>query len=197
MSDTRQATMAAEGKSCDPPQSTRRTRRHRHEGSTVMRTYLALAALTLSLGSLAACGSDDQKSSSHASATDTYCKELKSDKAYFDTLGGSSPDVSKFDDAFARMHSLAGKAPSPVKDDWKTLDGALTSITDALKDAGISFADIAKMQQGQIPKGTDPQKIAALAPKLQAMSSAKVEAASTAIKKHAQSTCHVKLGSTS
>ena len=73
-----------------------------------------------------------------------------------------------------------------MADDWKTLDRALTSITDALKDAGISFADIAKMQQGQMPKGADPQKLAALAPKLQEMSSAKVETASKNIEKHAK-----------
>ena len=154
-----------------------------------MRTSLVLAALALSLGSLTACGSDEN------SADSSYCKELKADKAYFASLGSGSPDVSKLDDAFAKMHSLAGKAPAAVKDDWKTLDTALTSITNALKDAGISFADIAKMQQGQIPKGADPQKLAALAPKLQEMSSAKLETASKNIEKHAKSTCKVTLGS--
>jgi hypothetical protein len=151
-----------------------------------MRPTIALAALTLALASLTACGSD---------ANSAYCKELKSDKAYFANFSGSSPDVSKLDEAFNRMHSLADKAPDDVADDWKVLDKALTSITDALKDAGISFADIAKMQQGQMPKGADPQKIAALAPKLQAMSSAKVEKASKNIEKHAKDTCGVKLGS--
>ena len=146
-----------------------------------MRPTIALAALTLALGTLTACGSSD-------SASSDYCKELKADKAYFANFGGSSPDVSKLDDAFKRMHSLADKAPDAVKDDWQVLDHALTSITDALKAAGISFADIAKMQQGQIPKGADPQKIAALAPKLQAMSSAKVEKASKDIEKHAKDT---------
>jgi hypothetical protein len=154
-----------------------------------MRTSLVLAALALSLGSLTACGSDEN------SADSSYCKELKADKAYFASLGSSSPDVSKLDDAFAKMHSLAGKAPDAVADDWKVLDKALTSITDALKDAGINFADIAKMQQGQIPKGADPSKLAALAPKLQEISSAKVETASNNIKKHAKTTCKVTLGS--
>jgi hypothetical protein len=51
------------------------------------------------------------------------------------------------------------------------------------------------MQTGQAPKGVDPQKLAALAPKLQAMGGAKVETASKAISKHAKSTCNVKLGS--
>jgi hypothetical protein len=151
-----------------------------------MRSSVALAALALALASLTACGSD---------ADSAYCKDLKADKAYFASFNGGNPDVSKLDDAFNRMHSLADEAPDPVADDWKVLDKALTSITDALKDAGISFADIAKMQQGQLPKGADPQKIAALAPKLQAMSSAKVEKASKSIEKHAKDTCGVKLGS--
>ena len=155
-----------------------------------MRTSIAFAALTLTLASLTGCGSG-----SSSGADSSYCKELKADKAYFASLGSGSPDVSKLDDAFAKMHSLADKAPSAVADDWKVLDGALTSITDALKDAGISFADIAKMQQGQIPKGADPQKLAALAPKLQEMSSAKLETASKNIEKHAKSTCKVTLGS--
>lgn len=151
-----------------------------------MRLSIAIAALTLSLGSLTACGSD---------ANSAYCKELKSDKAYFDSFSGDSPDLSKLDDAFNRLHSLADKAPDEIADDWKTLDKAITSITNALKDAGIDFGDIAKMQQGQLPKGADPQKIAALAPKLQAMASAKVKTASKNIEKHAKDTCDVTLGS--
>ena len=151
-----------------------------------MRTPIVVAALALSLSSLTACGSD---------SSSAYCKELKSDKAYFASFSGSNPDLSKLDNAFDRLHSLADKAPDEIADDWKTLDGAITSITNALKDAGISFADIAKMQQGQIPKGADPQKLAALAPKLQAMSTAKVEKASKNIEKHAKDTCNVTLGS--
>jgi hypothetical protein len=151
-----------------------------------MRPSIALAALALSLGSLTACGSD---------ANSAYCKELKDDKAYFASFSGSSPDVSKLDEAFNRLHSLADKAPDDIKDDWTTLDNAITSITKALKDAGISFGDISKMQQGQLPKGADPQKLAALAPKLQAMASAKVKTASKNIEKHAKDTCKVTLGS--
>ncbi|WP_027862237.1 hypothetical protein [Marmoricola sp. URHB0036] len=154
-----------------------------------MRTSLVLAALALSLGSLTACGSDEN------SADSSYCKDLKADKAYFDSFNGSSPDVSKLDEAFDRMHSLADEAPDAVKDDWKVLDGALTTITDAFKDAGIKLSDLDKLQQGQIPKGADPQKLAALAPKLQEMSSGKVETASKNISKHAKSTCKVTLGS--
>ena len=155
-----------------------------------MRTSIAFAALTLTLASLTGCGSG-----SSSGADSSYCKELKADKAYFASLGSGSPDVSKLDDAFDQ-DALAGRQ-GPRRREGRLEDArhALTSITDALKDAGISFADIAKMQQGQIPKGADPQKLAALAPKLQEMSSAKVETASKNIEKHAKSTCKVTLGS--
>jgi hypothetical protein len=53
------------------------------------------------------------------------------------------------------------------------------------------------MQQGQTPKGVDMQKLAALGPKLQALSSAKVEKAAKDIQKHAKDTCDVKLGNSS
>ena len=117
-----------------------------------MRTQTTLAALALALASLTACGSD---------ADSAYCKELKTDKTYFESFEGSDPDFAKIDEAFDRMHSLAEKAPDDVADDWKVLDKAFTSITAALKEAGITFADIEKMQKGQIPKGVDPQKLAA------------------------------------
>ena len=149
-----------------------------------MRTQITLAAFALALASLTACGSD---------ADSAYCKELKSDKAYFESFSGSDPDFSKIDEAFDRLHSLADKAPDEVADDWKVLDGAITSITEALEDAGISFADIGKMQQGQMPEGADPQKLAALAPKLQELSGAKFDKASKAIEKHAKDTCDVTL----
>ncbi len=149
-----------------------------------MRTHIAIAALALSLSSLTACGSD---------ANSAYCKELKSDQKYFETFNSGSPDLSKLDEAFDRMHSLADKAPDDVADDWKVLDGALTTIDKALKDAGITFDDIAKMQDGQLPEGADPQKLAALAPKLQEMSGAKVEKAAKSIEKHAKDTCDVTL----
>jgi hypothetical protein len=149
-----------------------------------MRLHVPLAALALALASLTACGSD---------ADSAYCKELKSDKAYFESFSSNNPNFSKIDEAFDRMHSLADKAPDEVADDWKVLDEAFTSITKALKDAGISFADIGKMQQGQMPKGANPKKLAALAPKLQKLTNAKFDKASKAIEKHAKATCKVSI----
>ena len=152
---------------------------------TRTRTLSTLAVLTLSAGLLTACGG--------GSSSDAYCKELKSDKTYFDSLG-SGTDPAKIDQAFAKFHSLATKAPDEVADDWKVLDDAITTVQKALKDAGVSFADLAKAQSGQLPKGVDPQKLAAILPKLQALSNAKFDKATKAIEKHAKDTCDVNLG---
>jgi hypothetical protein len=150
-----------------------------------MRTQITLAAFALALTTLTACGSD---------ASSAYCKDLKSDKAYFDTFSSSSPDFSKLDEALKRFHSLAGEAPDDVADDWKVIDNAFGTVEKALEDAGVKLSDLPKMLQGQIPPGADPQKLAALGPKLQALSGAKFDKAGKAIEKHAKDTCNVKLG---
>ena len=115
-----------------------------------------LVVLALTASMLAGCGSSSGSSSA-------YCQDLKSDKTAFDSLSGSKADVSKLQDAFDRMHKLAGEAPAEVADDWKVLDNALTTMENGLKDAGISFSDLAKLQKGQTPPGVNLQKLQALA----------------------------------
>lgn len=151
-----------------------------------MRTLTTIAALALSLASLTACG---------ASEEDAYCKDLKSAKASFDNFGSGSPDFDKLDSAFKRFHSLADEAPEDVKSDWKTLDDALTSVEQALDDAGVSFADLPKLAEGQVPEGADAEKVQALVPKLAKLGDEKVQKASDAIEKHAKDTCDITLGS--
>lgn len=149
-----------------------------------MRTVTALAAIALAASTLSACG---------GSESSAYCKDLKSDKAYFDNFGGSNPDISKLDEAFKRMHNLADEAPDAVSKDWKVIDDALTTVDKALKDAGISFADLAKLQKGQTPEGVDMAKLQALAPKLQSLGGSEFSKASKAIEKNAKSDCKVNL----
>jgi hypothetical protein len=148
-------------------------------------------ALTLAAGMLAACGSSDSGSSSSGD----YCSELKADKAFFAGFSGSNPDLSKLDEAFQRMHSLADDAPDAVASDWKTLDNAITTLENALKEAGIKPSDLAAMQNGQMPSGVDVSKLQALAPKLQALSSSEVSDAASNISKNAKDECGVDLSS--
>jgi hypothetical protein len=148
------------------------------------RILSTLAVLTLSAGLLSACGGDD---------SDAYCSELKADKSYFDSVGNGA-DAAKIDEAFDKFHSLAKKAPEDVADDWKVLDDAISSVQKALKDAGVTLEDLANAQQGKAPEGVDRQKLAAIVPKLQALSDAKFDKATKAIEKHAKETCDVNLG---
>lgn len=152
-------------------------------------TVIGAVALTLAAGVLAGCGGGGGGSS----ASGGYCSDLKADKTYFESLNGTNPDLSRLGEVFTRMHSLAGEAPSEVASDWKTLDGAITSIETALKEAGIKPSDLAGLSSGQVPKGVDPSKLAALAPKLESLSSSDVTKAGDAITKNAKDSCGVDL----
>lgn len=157
-----------------------------------MRITLAIGSSTLALtaGLLAACGGNGG-----SSASGGYCDELKSDKAYFQSLGGSNSDVSNLDQVFAKVHALANDAPSNVAGDWKTVDNAITTIESALKEAGIKPSDLAAMQNGQVPQGVDISKLQALAPKLQALSSSDVSTAADNIAADAKKSCNLDLTS--
>ena len=94
---------------------------------------------------------------------------------------------------FKRVHSLAAAAPTEVSSDWKTLDTAVTTMENALKEAGIKPSDLAAMQKGQLPQGADLQKLQALGTKLQSLSSSDVTSAAQAIAKNAKDRCGVDL----
>lgn len=146
------------------------------------KTLAALAPLTLVAGLLTGCGGSDNSA---------YCDDLKADKAQFESMSGG--DISQLGDAFDKMHELAAEAPDEVKDEWKTVDDALTSIEDALKAAGMSVDDLAAMQSGQLPEGVDMAKLQELTPKLQAISGTEMAKATEAIDKNAQDVCGVTL----
>lgn len=161
----------------------------RSTGRLARTVALSGAAVLLTAG-LAACGSDN---SSSGSASGDYCSELKADKAYFGGLDSSKPDVSDLDQIFERMHTLADDAPAAVADDWQTLDGAFSTIENALKEAGLKPSDLAALQNGQPPAGADLAKLQELAPKLQALSSSDVTAAADRIASNAKKACGVDL----
>lgn len=158
-----------------------------------MKFSLALAGTALLAGTLTACGggSGGGGASGNGGSGSDYCKDLKSASATFGSLSGG--DTAKLDSAFATFHKLAGEAPGAIKDDWKTLDGAIVTIQKALADAGLKFSDLSKIQAGQSVPGFDPTKLAGLASKLSKLNDANFTKASTAIEKHAKSTCKVTL----
>jgi len=151
--------------------------------TTTLVTTAALAALATA--ALGACST----STSDASGSSAYCKELKADKAYFQTFDSDNPDLTKLDEAFTRMHSLAASAPPAAAGDWKTVDTAFSTVQGALDEAGLNFGDLAAMQDGEIPDDVDLEALAALGPELEALSGEKLDAAAAAIDKHARKTC--------
>lgn len=151
-------------------------------------TLVGAAALIFAGSVLTACGGGGG-----SSASGDYCSQLKSDKAFFAGFEGSGSDLSNLDEAFTRMHTLADNAPDEVADDWKTLDGALTTIENALKEAGLKPSDLGGLQSGQVPEGVDAAKLQALLPKLEALSSSNVGEAAQRIADNAKDTCDVDL----
>jgi hypothetical protein len=155
-----------------------------------IKTLVGAAALTVAGSVLTACGGGG---SSDASGGGDYCSQLKADKAFFASFEGSGSDLSNLDEAFSRMHTLADNAPDEVADDWKTLDGALTTIESALKEAGLKPSDLGGLQSGQVPPGVDAAKLQELLPKLEALSSSNVGDAAQRIAANAKDTCDVDL----
>jgi hypothetical protein len=158
-----------------------------------MRINAVVGAVALSCAAtvLTACGSNN--SSGTSSSSGDYCSELKTDKAYFQGLSGTGSDAGKLDEVFQRIHSLAGDAPDNVSADWKTLDNAVTTLENALQQAGIKPSDLASMQAGHMPPGLDPSKLQALLPKLQELNSQQVSDAADRIAADAKKTCNVDL----
>lgn len=150
-------------------------------------TIATTAALAFGVATLAACGtSEDPKAAD-------YCKELRSFKASFQSVGGTDADVTKLDGALKRMHSLAAVAPAAVARNWKQIDGIVVTIQKGLDDAGVDFADLAAMQKGDIPKGVNLDKVAALTPKLKRLSGSGFTRAADGIADHAKHECGVDL----
>ena len=153
-----------------------------------MKIPLAIASALLLGGVLTACGGSDGGIGGSGSS---YCKDIKAAKATFGDI--DSGDTASIGDAFATFHKLAGEAPGAIKADWKTLEGAITTVENALSDAGIKLSDFDKLQSGELPEGVDPTNLAGLASEFQKLSSADFEKASKSIETHAKDVCKVDL----
>ncbi|MET0767304.1 MAG: hypothetical protein ABW075_05915 [Aeromicrobium sp.] len=154
-----------------------------------MKISLALAGVVLLGTSLAACGGDD---GGGGGSEGDYCKELKSAQSSFAKVSGN--DFEALDSAIATFHQLADEAPSDIKAEWETLDGAFVKIEKAFEDAGIKMSDLADIQAGNMPEGVDVSKLSSLTSSFSEISSEKVTKAQDVIEKHAKDTCDVELG---
>lgn len=154
-----------------------------------MKISLALAGAVMLVSTLSACGGGDGGDGGGEGSD--YCKDIKAAAKSFGSL--SSGDAGQLDKAFATFHDLAGEAPSSIKGDWKTLDDAISTIEKALKDAGLKFSDLSKLQSGEVPEGVDVSKLQGLATELSSLTGPEFTKATKAIDTHASKTCKVKL----
>ncbi len=154
-----------------------------------MKISLAIASVVLLGGALTACGGSDAGGTGGSSSG--YCKDIKTASATFGSI--DSGDTASIADAFATFHKLAAESPSAIKSDWKTLEGAITTVEKALSDAGLKIEDFDKLQSGEIPEGVDVSKLTGLASEFQKLSGAEFSKASKAIETHAKTVCKVDL----
>lgn len=154
-----------------------------------MRTTITSAlGLTLVAVALTGCGAHGTSTASRA-----YCHELRTDKAYFLSLSGSEPGLTDIQETFRRVHTLSAAAPAEVATDWKTIDGAVTTMQDVLRQAGLTPDQFAAIQKGDIPDGVDLEKLAALAPKMQELGGTTMDTAAEHIARNAKATCGIDL----
>jgi hypothetical protein len=158
-------------------------------GGTVKHRLVLMAAATLMAGMLTACGGGD------SGDTDAYCDSIKEAKADFESL--DKADFSKLEDAFDKIHEIAGDAPDEVSDDWKILDDALQDMQKALADAGLEVSDLEGLSTGQMPEGLDQEDLTKLVQDIQAVGSEEVKKAADNIEKHAKDECDIDLSETS
>ena len=147
-----------------------------------MKISVAIAGALLASGAVAGCGGG-------GGSTDAYCGDMKKADKDFGALSAS--DYSKLDSAFNTFHKLAKEAPSKISADWKVLDGAITTMQDAFKDAGLDFKDLGELQQGKVPEGVDVSKLTKLSTTMATFNDAKFKKASDNIAKHAKDVCKV------
>jgi hypothetical protein len=155
----------------------------------VKRILSAVAVAALGLCLLTACG-DDKADKAGGSGGD-YCADLKTAKKEVDALkGGDFSDLQKTTDA---MEKLAGEAPDEIKDDWATLLDGFKKLVAALKKAGLSDADMATLQSGQIPDGVDMDALTGLMDEINSLTTEEFQKAGDDINKHAKDKCGVDL----
>ena len=153
-------------------------------------TVIGAVSLALAATVITGCGSNG----SGTAASSSYCHELRTDKAYFQSLAGTQePDLATIRETFRRVHSLAAAAPSEVSGDWRTVDSTVTTVEGVLHESGLSPDDFTALQRGEIPQGVDVEKLAALAPKLQTLGGPAMNEAADRIAANAKSACGVDL----
>lgn len=141
------------------------------------------ASLVVALGALSACGHGGGSSDS------AYCGDLK----HFESTMGGDISGAKLESAFSQMHGLNGEAPGAVKQEWSTVDKAITTMEDAFHDAGLELSDLDSLTTGEVPDGVDLEKLQAVMDATKQLQSKPVTDALSAIESDAKDECGLTL----
>lgn len=129
-----------------------------------------------------------------ANGTAAYCDTLKQARSDFSSTDFTALTDSQFTKFRDRLQTLQDRAPATVQDDWRLLGSELDSVKRLLGQAGVSFNDLQKLQNNQMPPGFDITKFKAIVPKLQKLGTNKrLVSARNAIANNAKTTCHISM----
>lgn len=127
--------------------------------------------------------------SSCSDPIDDYCTTLKGHQEELtNTLGedGTSGLIA----ALPIFEDLERNAPDDIEKDWKTLTGAISGLSTALEDAGVSTDDF---ENGEPPEGVSDAEAKKIADAATKVSSTKTQEASVRVQQQARDVCHTSL----
>lgn len=146
---------------------------------TSLRMAAQLLVLPILATSLSSCGDP----------IDDYCESLKGQqKELTNTLGegGTGGLIA----ALPIFEDLERNAPDDIAKDWKTLTGAISGLSTALEDAGVSADDF---ENGEAPEGVSDAEAKKIADAATKVSSTKTQEASVRVQQQARDVCHTSL----
>jgi hypothetical protein len=156
---------------------------HQNPHRALISIGTTLVAVLGALGVLSACGG-------HAGSQDSaYCGDLKKAES---SLG--EPDSGeKLQAAFSQMHQLNDESPDAVKQDWATVDKAITDMEGAFHSAGLEITDLDQLTAGDLSNKVDPTKLQAIVDATQELQGKSMTDAVSAIESDAKDECGLTL----
>lgn len=138
------------------------------------------AAASLLLGALVGCGSSGGD----------YCKELEAEQERFAEMQQDSSGLGLLAQR-PLLGRLAEKAPDDLRDEWKTLLGALDAFDRTLADVGVEPEDFV---DGEPPAELSPEQRTRIARAADELASIDVVEAANGIEQQAKDVCKLQLG---
>ena len=146
---------------------------------TSLRMAAQLLVLPILATSLSSCGDP----------IDDYCESLRGHQEQPTTTLGED-GTSGLIAALPIFEDLERNAPDDIAKDWKTLTGAISGLSAALDDAGVSADDF---ENGEPPEGVSDAEAKKIADAATKVSSTKTQEASVRVQQQARDVCHTSL----